>query len=181
MMTAIKKSQIVAATVAVIAMSAVATPSHARTVKAAAKTRVAPKTTTIVNQHIDGTSDTVMVRPNGFTIVDGMPFYPTQIVTTPTYRTVSTSTPVVTTTAPVVTTAPITTLPSTTVVSTSNVNTTTPVTVQTGSGATVTVSKPATVVSTTTTTPVLLPASTPAIATMTTVPVTPAPAIIVNP
>ena len=37
MMTAIKKSQIVAATVAVIAMSAVATPSHARTVKAAAK------------------------------------------------------------------------------------------------------------------------------------------------
>ncbi|MFO1365523.1 MAG: hypothetical protein U1E98_04205 [Moraxella osloensis] len=62
-------------------MSAVATPSHARTVKAAAKktttvttNRVAPKTTTIVNQHIDGTSDTVMVRPNGFTIVDGMPF-----------------------------------------------------------------------------------------------------------
>lgn len=141
MMTAIKKSQIVAATVAVIAMSAVATPSHARTVKAAAKktttvttTRVAPKTTTIVNQHIDGTSDTVMVRPNGFTIVDGMPFYPTQIVTTPTYRTVSTSTPVVTTTAPVLTT-----------------------------------------------TPVLLPASTPAVATMTTVPVTTAPAIIVNP
>lgn len=137
MMTAIKKSQIVAATVAVIAMSAVATPSHARTVKAAAKktttvttTRVAPKTTTIVNQHSDGTSDTVMVRPNGFTIVDGMPFYPTQIVTTPTYRTVSTSTstPVVTTTAPVITTAPITTLPSTTVVSTSNVNTTVPVT-----------------------------------------------------
>ena len=41
MMTAIKKSQIVAATVVVIAMSAVATPSHARTVKAAAK-----KTTT---------------------------------------------------------------------------------------------------------------------------------------
>ena len=86
MMTAIKKSQIVAATAAVIAMSAVATPSHARTVKAAAKktttvttNRVAPKTTTIVNQHIDGTSDTVMVRPNGFTIVDGMPFYPTQI------------------------------------------------------------------------------------------------------
>lgn len=178
MMTAIKKSQIVAATVAVIAMSAVATPSHARTVKAAAKTRVAPKTTTIVNQHIDGTSDTVMVRPNGFTIVDGMPFYPTQIVTTPTYRTISTSTstPVVTTTAPVVTAAP-----STTVVSTSNVNTTTPVTVQTGSGATVTVSKPATVVSTTTTTPVLLPASTPAVATMTTVPVTTTPAIIVNP
>ena len=70
MMTAIKKSQIVAATVAVIAMSAMATPSHAHTVKAAAKktttvttTRVAPKTTTIVNQHSDGTSDTVMVRP----------------------------------------------------------------------------------------------------------------------
>ena len=166
-------------------MGAVSSPSCARSVKASAQkkgtvttTRVAPKTTTIVNQHIDGTSDTVMVRPNGFTIVDGMPFYPTQIVTTPTYRTISTSTstPVVTTTAPVLTTAP-----STTVVSTSNVNTTTPVTVQTGSGATVTVSKPATVVSTTTTTPVLLPASTPAVATTTTVPVTTAPAIIVNP
>lgn len=140
-------------------------------------------TTTLIEQSPNGAVTTTRVGPEGISMVNGMPFYPTTTVITPVYRTTPTSVPTVVT--PVSTPAGvIPTGASTTVVSTAKVDTNTPVTVTSPTGNSVTIDKPATVISTTTTTPVLIPAN-PNVATpvaVTPVPVVPTvPTVVVTP
>lgn len=141
-------------------------------------TSTAPNATTVVSQHANGQISTVTTTPTGFSMVNGMPFYPTQITVTPTYRTVApvaTVAPVTTVTpAPVASVVPVVqTGPSTTV--TTKTQTTQPVMVTNPvTGVSKTVNQPATIISSTTTTPIATPVSV-------VTPVVTTPTVVINP
>jgi hypothetical protein len=109
--------------------------------------------TLIVEQNSSGVATTT-VTPTGISMVSGLPFYPTSITVTPTYRTIMpTVTPAVTSvaTVPGTSTTVVTPTPNAPVTITNGVNTTN-------------VSKPVAVVSTTTVTPTVTPVVTPVVA-----------------
>lgn len=139
-------------------------------VPALAKTKrvtvVKPTSTTIVEQHANGSVDTITTTPTGFTIQNGMPFVPTSVVVTPSYSRVV---------APVATTTVVPTVATgNTIVNTVDAN---------GVPMT-TVVEPTAVVSTTTTTPVVTApiVTTPVVTTpVVTAPVIATPTVVVAP